>query len=317
MGHEFPEGNFWWGPKLLPKSGTMIVAAPPKAGKSLTIVSIIKALVMGKPVFGHEYFQVPQACRVLYVEQEVMPEGIQDRCRKAFTPEEWAVSGDNFYCLSGHPEVNFSTEQGYRLIVDEVERVKPAVLILDPIANLHTYKENDATEMTKFFLQVATLVKLGIGWGLSVIMVHHLKKPDREVQGYDDLDPNNIRGSGVLFGRPDTMVMLSRRQQLKVPLIRKYPEVAYDAWAMKVRIVPRHSARVNDLWLHCNEDEDMLVKFEKIDGLGAFATGGLPKFGAKPGIKSAETVSTILPEPPREIVKPAGFFEGPKVKTFG
>jgi hypothetical protein len=236
----------------------MLIAAPSGIGKSFVAMSVIRALTLGVPVFGWDYFNVPEPARVLYMDQEVAPLALQERIGSIFTPEELEATSERFYAVSGHPELSFSSREGFRIISDEVERIKPSVLILDPIANLHNYEENSNTEIGKLFEQIGVLQKIGIAWGMSVIVIHHTGKPPHERSEYDPLSARNMRGASKYESVPDSILMLQRCGILNQE---------HGAWKLRARFDKlRHSKKFPDFYLKVNEAGDFRVEFEKVDG---------------------------------------------------
>lgn len=294
----------------MPKGGCMLIAAPSGIGKSFVALSIIRALTLGRPVFEWDYFQVPEPTRVLYMDQEVAPLALQERIQAVFSPEELEETRERFYGISGHPELSFSSPEGFRIIAEEVERVQPGVLILDPIANLHNYEENSNTEIGKLFGQIGVLQKIGLAWGLSVIIIHHTGKAPHDKADYDALSARNMRGASKYESVPDSILMLQRCGILNHE---------YEAWKLRARLDKlRHSKKVPDFYLKVNENKDLRVVFDKLDGNPL--AGGVPRMtvGPEPG-GGPKTDGKAYREREPEVgasltidIPP-----GPGVKTFG
>jgi hypothetical protein len=283
--HQFPPQSYWWGPRILPKSATMLISGPSGIGKSLLTVSLIKSLIMGTPVFGQASWDVPEPASVLYIDQEVSPEGLQERIVKSFSPDEQEAT-DRFYFISGHPEISLSTPSGIQILQDEIIRHQPSVLILDPISNLHTYEENDSTQIGRLFGVIEALKKLGHPWGMSVVIIHHNSKPPRESDTYDPLSARNIRGSSKFESMADAILMITLGPSLNKP---------YHAWKLKCRLDKlRHTGKLPDFWLKLNEDNDFRVTFDRFDGDVTFA-GGVKRFTA-PAAKPVDD-NPVTPEP--------------------
>ena len=285
MAHKFPPNQYWWGPNYLPKSGTMLISGDSGIGKSWLVLSVIRALTLGEPVFGYPNFDVPRATKVLYMDQEVSPAGLQGRIGTGFTQAELSQTAELFYAISGHPEISFSEPEGFDLISNEVARVKPEVLILDPIANLHDWEENSNTDIGKLFRKIGTLLALGKPQGMAVIVIHHNGKPPNEKSDYDPLASRNIRGASKFKTVPDTILMLDKKKVLNK---------SHPAWKLKCRFdKSRQCAELPDFYLDFNKDGDTRVVFDKLEGESPFS-GGV-------GIKPLETITP----------------EGPKIKVFG
>lgn len=290
LAHQFPPQSYWWGPRILPKSATMLIAGPSGIGKSLVSLSLIRALTTGAPVFNQPTWDVPEPIKVLYIDQEVSPEGLQERGAKVYAPHEIGPDGtDRLTFISGHPDLSLSTPAGVQLIQDEIVRIRPEVLILDPISNLHSYEENDSTQIGKLFAVIEGLKKLGHPWGMSVILVHHIGKPPREADNYDALSARNIRGSSKFESMADAILMITLGPKLNKP---------YHAWKLKCRLDKlRHTGKIPDFWVTVNADDDFRVIFDRFDGDVTFQDG-VKRFAALPPKPKDEPV-VVTPEPPK------------------
>lgn len=74
-----------------------------------------------------------------------------------------------------------------------VEEVRPDVLILDPLVELHNADENDNTALRAV---MATLRALAAHYDMSIVLVHHSRKGSGATPG----DPDSIRGAGAIVG---------------------------------------------------------------------------------------------------------------------
>jgi RecA-family ATPase len=295
MNHEFPPSFYWWGPKLLPHSGGMMIAAPTGIGKSLVSLSIIRGLTLGQPIFGWSFFDVPESCRVLYMDQEVSPGELKERVGKIFTPDELqkVFSKKLFKAMSSHPEVSFSSEQGIDHIIRNVEKHRPNVLILDPISLMHDGKGNDNDDIVKLMRQIGRIKSAGVDWGLSVIIIHHIRKPPSDKKDYDPLDHNNILGASQFSIQMDSILMLEKKS---------YIGADKKAWQIKARFSKvRNESHFEDFLLHVNENRDLRAEFKKT--LGGADPTPFPKMnGPNPGDSDSGPKAGDLPTGPLHCV---------------
>lgn len=305
LAHQFPPQQYWWGPNILPKSAVAMIGGPSGVGKSFVSLSVIRALTLGIPVFNDPLFDVPRQTRVLYMDQEVAPQGLQERVRKSFTPEESQRAGDYFFALSGNPDISFSSQAGFDLILENVERIKPEVLILDPIANLHNYDENSNTEIGLLFKQVNKIKSVGLDWGLSVIIVHHTKKP---AEGADPLSAKQARGASVFEAVMDGVLMME---------FGKYLTTEQEAWTLRCRFDKvRHGRKPPEFWLTINEHGNFRAELTRWAG-SSFA-GGMPQMKV-PVPSNPFAPQVVVPAPPSPPTSGPVAIDiplGPKIKTF-
>lgn len=261
-----------------------MIAAPPGIGKTFLSLSMIRGLTLGQPIFGNDDFKVPAQARVLYIDQEVSPPSLQRRLSACFTNQELLTASDYFYAISGHPELSFSDPAGFQTLMEEVERVQPNVLVMDPIANLHNYEENSNTEISRLFQQINLLKAAGSDWGMSVVIVHHVKKP---TEGVDPLDYHNIRGASVYIAQPDTILMLEKQVTL---------QRTSKSWSLKARFSKvRHDAEVPTFLLKVNENDDMRVVFDRyLTPGGGTLDNGIRRFAATPPTGAGQVPTSPL-----------------------
>lgn len=238
----------------------MLIAAPSGIGKSLLALNVIRALTLGKPVFGWEYFDVPRPCRVLYMDQEVLPKELKGRILSIFEPKELLeiYKEKRFKAISAHPNVSFTSPDNLQHILDNVEKHKPEVVIFDPIGLMHEFEENSNTEIGKLMNQINLIKSVGKAWGLSVIIIHHTGKAPVDKDKYDGLDHRHILGASKFVIPQDSVLMLEKKGFL---------DAAKESWRIKARFSKvRHSKHFDDFLLHLNEHGNLRANFQKTLG---------------------------------------------------
>lgn len=255
-------------PGLLPKGGTMLIGGQTKIGKTFVVAEFCRALITARSLFSLESLSAPEEARVLYVEGEVGEWGTQKRARTAYSDIPERQLKNLFYITKEEAhamklDAPMHTSTGFTAWCTAVEKIAPEVLIIDPFAAFHTSDENDATEMEKVLQRIEKLKAIHPARQMSVILVHHTTKSPGD---RDPLDHRNIRGSGKICDRVDTILMLDKKKNLK--------NLPHKAWELAARFVIRQDEGIDaDLRLHFNERADCRVRF------AAWKTddpGGLP-----------------------------------------
>ena len=197
---------------VLPNRALMVVGGEPKANKSFVILNMAVDLARGRSIFGATFHDsgkpvlpVPHPVRVLYIEQEIGDEGVRDRMLPMFGGE--VPFGLDLYIKSRDMAMRLDTDEGKLAIAQEIEQVKPHVLILDPLAEFQLINENSAQEMGA---TIRVLKRWIEKYDLSVILVHHVAKPDFE---HPRKGGNALRGSGALFGAVDSYIRVTRKSE--------------------------------------------------------------------------------------------------------
>lgn len=231
---DFLEKEFKFAPELigrgiLPVGGKLILGGPPKSNKSYLALNMALALALGDPLFGGYYsgnlpvFPVRKKCRVLYIEQEIGEQGLQDRLSKLANGLN--LTGLEFYIKSRDTEMRMDTEDGRKRIGTEIGQVKPDVTFLDPLAKFHLSDENSAQHM-------GAIMRVGDHWiedhGTALVYIHHTghQHPDNPRRGGDKL-----RGSSAIFADADSIVLCERESSAstKEPLIKLEFEIRRGA----------------------------------------------------------------------------------------
>ena len=186
-------------------------------------------------------FPVSKPCRVLMIEQEIGEQDLQERFGTALTKiEKHELFGENLFIHSCDRYLDLQTPLGIQRLNAAMESVKPDVLILDPLAEFHTLEENSAQDMMKI---LHNLDQLRAKFKCAVIIVHHVTKPTKDSPRSG---PEHLRGSGVLFAKGDTYLMVK-------PHGRKQGRLQID-------FTLRRGKPIHSLFLQVDFDS-LLVKF--------------------------------------------------------
>ena len=205
---------------VLPRRGKMILGGQPKTNKSFVVLNMAISMALGRPLFSAAYksgtpvLPVTAPQRILYIEAELGPQGLQSRLTNIVG--DLPVNNLDFFVTTRDTAMRLDTPEGFERIKAEVGEQRPDVLIIDPMAKFHLQDENSAQEMGYVMRMVDHLVE---DFGCAVILVHHLKKPneDHPARGGD-----RLRGSSAVFADVDTVVELERlsEESVKEPILK-------------------------------------------------------------------------------------------------
>jgi hypothetical protein len=93
---------------------------------------------------------------------------------------------------------SFSLTENATAFVARLKRIKPTLVLIDPVVEYNDGDENSAQEMRLFTSVVATAKQIGA----AVILVHHSTKPDKDGR-------TSMRGSSQLRGWVDHEVVIA------------------------------------------------------------------------------------------------------------
>ena len=221
-----PEERFVVDSGLVPLGGLVFVGGPPKSYKSFLLLTAALQMSCGLPLFGAcvkhagatDYrFGVKRPMRVLMVEQELG--WIDDRERlepmwKSLNDKHKQLICDNLYIEAAPYGMNSlvrldNEESDRHYLIEAIDKVKPDVLILDPLSMFHRQDENSARDMSLLMRNLAVIRNRFQLKG--TIISHHTSKPRHDGIVISDAPPDLLRGSSVLFATGDSYIMMSKQ----------------------------------------------------------------------------------------------------------
>jgi hypothetical protein len=192
----------WTVDGMLPAGGTSLFVAKPKVGKSTLSRQLSLAVSRGEPFLGRETARGPV---VILAFEEKRGEA------RAHLRAMGAVCTDDVHLHFGS-----APENAMRELRALVERLKPALVVVDPLFRLAGVK--DTNDYAQVLAALAPLTDLARETGAHMAAVHHAGKGGRE--GADA-----ILGSTAIFGSVDTAVMLKRGGEYRtIATVQRYGE---------------------------------------------------------------------------------------------
>lgn len=191
---------------LLGGAGTGTLLAPndlavwhgaPRSWKSFTALLSAVCVATGSPLADH---WPASRARVVYVQEEGSRVAWQRRLR-------WCLSACHAEAEDLRGWLHTSVSARFRLddlawlasLREELARIRPAVLFMDPLGQISSHDENDATETGAL---VRLVRDLQIEFGVSVVLIHH----DRKHQpGSGGRRAEGLRGSSALWAACGTV----------------------------------------------------------------------------------------------------------------
>ncbi|MHB1302445.1 MAG: AAA family ATPase [Acidiphilium sp.] len=191
----------WVAPGYALRGAVTLVAGPPSVMKSSLMLAWATSLALGQP-FGR--FRPVQALNsVVY---NVEDDAVEQRRRlsavlRQFGALPCAICG---HVIRTGPEkvgtLIVRTEDGIvastpalAKLTDLVRQTGAAMLVVDPLAELHTVEENDNTGLRSV---IAEFRRLAVAENIAVIVLHHTRKGASASAG----DPESARGASSIIG---------------------------------------------------------------------------------------------------------------------
>ena len=180
-----------------------IIGGEPKCGKSLLALDLAVSVASGTPCLGR--FPTARAGRVLLFAAEDPLDVVRARLEGLTTARALDLTRLALYVITV-PSLRLDHSEHRDRLADTVDKIKPALLVLDPFVRLHSIDENAAGEVAPL---LAYLRQLQRTHHLAVALVHHARKDaSRSRPG------QALRGSSEFHAWGDSNLYLRRREPL-------------------------------------------------------------------------------------------------------
>ncbi len=176
-----------------------------KLGKTWFTTQAALSIAGMVPYFISESLPVNSVGRVLYVNAEVAEPIFQKRLglilseakRRGFDTD---TPRRNFFPVTVRGSLRLDRKSGEQQFMKLIDRVKPTLIVLDPIGPLHYWDENKQQDMGKLLNFLLSAVNYS---GAAIIVVHHMGKNN---EAKDEIHFG--RGSSVWGDRVDSNLNL-------------------------------------------------------------------------------------------------------------
>ena len=196
------ETTTWLVDGLLPSGGFSVVVAKPKVGKSTFARTLALHVANGEAFLNRNITKGA----VIYLALEEKRSEI-----KRHFQDMGAFGNEDIHVYTGGTPVD-----AIKQIKEATERLKPALVIIDPLFRLTKVKDgNDYIQVTN---ALDPLLRLSRDTGTHVLCVHHSPKGQRD--GGD-----SVLGSQAIFGSVDTLLIMKRHEGYRtIQSIQRYGE---------------------------------------------------------------------------------------------
>jgi len=179
-----------------------IIGGEPKCGKSFLALDLAVSVASGTACLGR--FRAARADRVLLFAAEDPLHVVRERL-EGITAARGVALGDLPLFVITAPRLRLDDSSHCQQLSETIEKIHPALLVLDPFVRLHAIDENAAGEVAPL---LAFLRNLQRKHHLAVALVHHARKDaGRSRPG------QALRGSSEFHAWGDSNLYLRRRDQ--------------------------------------------------------------------------------------------------------
>lgn len=179
--------------------GVGIIGGHPKVGKSWLGLDLAVSVASGTPCFGHYAVEAPGPVLVFLAEDA--PGAVRARI-EGLCKHRGLVLDDLPVTVVDAPVLRLDTPGDQRRLRAAIVRLRPRLLVLDPLVRLHGGNENSAQTIAAL---LGFLRELQRTYGVAIVLAHHLSKRASSHPG------QALRGSGDLHAWGDSNLYLDRQ----------------------------------------------------------------------------------------------------------
>jgi hypothetical protein len=200
---EIPEENHpqsWLVEQLWGASSVGVIGGAPKCSKTWLGLDLALSVATGTACLGK--YAVPQPGPVLvYLAEDALPL-VRQRVQGMARHRGLALESVDIHVITA-PTLRLDRDSHRQQLFQTARRLRPRLLLLDPLVRLHGIDENHASEVAGLLAYIRLLQRQ---FDLSVILVHHTRK--NAAAGV--AAGQTLRGSGDLHAFGDSNLYLRR-----------------------------------------------------------------------------------------------------------
>jgi hypothetical protein len=210
------DGEEWLLRGLWGRSAVGIVGGAPKCGKTWLALDMAVSVASDTAALGHFPVDAPGNALV-YLAEDALPlvrKRIECLCRH----RGLALDALDLAVITA-PVLRLDQAQDLQRLTNTVARLRPRLLVLDPLVRLHRLDENSAMEISGLLGSVRELQR---AFDVAIVLVHHASKRTRSDPG------QTLRGSGDLHAFGDSNAYLARKDDVIVLTLEHRAAKAMD-----------------------------------------------------------------------------------------
>lgn len=193
----------WLVEQLWGESSVGVIGGAPKCSKTWLGLDLALSVATGTPCLGN--YAVPRAGPVLIYLAEDALSVVRERVEGMARHRGLDLAGVQIHVITA-PTLRLDRGPHRERLMETAKRIRPRLLLLDPLVRLHGIDENHATEVAGLLAYFRSLQRR---LDVSVVLVHHTRKnaPGGVAAG------QGLRGSSDLHAFGDSNLYLRRAKQ--------------------------------------------------------------------------------------------------------
>lgn len=221
-----PPEEKWLVRPLWPRSAVGILGGSPKSCKSWLGLDVAVSVASGTPCLGHFQVEHP-ATTLVYLAEDSLPM-VRARIASICEARGLSLASLDLNVLTV-PCLRLDQQPHQLALAETLARLRPGLLVLDPLVRLHRLDENDAREVSGL---LGYLRELQRTFNVAILVVHHARKRTANSPG------EALRGSSDLYAWTDVTAHLSRTSEDAL-LLRVEHRSAPSPEAVRLKLVSR------------------------------------------------------------------------------
>jgi hypothetical protein len=228
----------WLVEQLWGESSVGVIGGAPKCAKTWLGLDLALSVATGTACLGK--YAVPRAGPVLvYLAEDALPV-VRERVEGMARHRGLHLAGVEIHVITA-PTLRLDRGPHRERLMETAKRIRPRLLLLDPLVRLHGIDENHATEVAGLLAYFRSLQRR---LDLSVMLVHHTRKnapggvaAGQGLRGSSDL--HAFGDSNLYLRRAKERLLLSSEHRAAPASPSVYLQlVATDAEAIHLEIIP-------------------------------------------------------------------------------
>lgn len=218
------QNDAWLIDKLWLNEACGIIGGEPKTAKTFLALAMAVAVASGKPCLNRFATQKPAA--VLLYSAEHCFRSLRQRIESTALRYNTRFDELNIHIIPATAEMRLDLEHRRLQLLKTVERITPALVILDPFSRIHQVNENLTHEVAPL---LGFLRELQQRFKTAVAVVHHTRKSTAATR-----PGQSLRGTSDLHAWGDSNLYLAHHSDRRLNLHTEHRNASSD---MKMQLV--------------------------------------------------------------------------------
>lgn len=194
------KGPRWLVEPLWGESSVGVIGGAPKCAKTWLGLDLALSVATGTACLGH--YAVPRpGCVLIYLAEDALT-AVRERIEGMARHRRLALTAVDIHVITA-PSLRLDREPHQHRLLETARRLRPRLLLLDPLVRLHGVDENDARQVAALLAYFRLLQRQ---LDLSVMLVHHTRKNAAGAMAAGQ----GLRGSSDLHAFGDSNLYLRR-----------------------------------------------------------------------------------------------------------